>query len=93
VPKIGRLSTAQLLHDLGPRPQENGKLEALENVIVLRGSRESFKNYEWLKVQGSKQSVESFGKARAIVSPDDVCNLQYTSGSTGHPKAAMLTHL
>ena len=27
-----------------------------------------------------------------IVSPYDVANLQFTSGSTGNPKAAMLTH-
>jgi acyl-CoA synthetase (AMP-forming)/AMP-acid ligase II len=27
-----------------------------------------------------------------IISPHDVVNLQFTSGSTGNPKAAMLTH-
>jgi long-subunit acyl-CoA synthetase (AMP-forming) len=27
-----------------------------------------------------------------VVSPHDVVNLQFTSGSTGNPKAAMLTH-
>jgi acyl-CoA synthetase (AMP-forming)/AMP-acid ligase II len=27
-----------------------------------------------------------------IISPFDVANLQFTSGSTGNPKAAMLTH-
>jgi acyl-CoA synthetase (AMP-forming)/AMP-acid ligase II len=27
-----------------------------------------------------------------IISPHDVINLQFTSGSTGSPKAAMLTH-
>lgn len=26
------------------------------------------------------------------LNPHDVCNLQFTSGSTGNPKAAMLTH-
>jgi long-subunit acyl-CoA synthetase (AMP-forming) len=31
--------------------------------------------------------------AEAKVRPDDVCNLQFTSGTTGSPKAAMLTHL
>lgn len=27
-----------------------------------------------------------------MISPYDVANLQFTSGSTGNPKAAMLTH-
>lgn len=27
-----------------------------------------------------------------VISPHDVANLQFTSGSTGNPKAAMLTH-
>ena len=28
----------------------------------------------------------------AEVRPDDVCNMQYTSGTTGFPKGVMLTH-
>ena len=28
----------------------------------------------------------------AQVRPDDVCNMQYTSGTTGFPKGVMLTH-
>ena len=28
----------------------------------------------------------------AQVSPHDVCNMQYTSGTTGFPKGVMLTH-
>ncbi len=28
----------------------------------------------------------------AMVKPDDVCNMQYTSGTTGFPKGVMLTH-
>ena len=36
---------------------------------------------------------EALNAAEANVRPEDVCNLQFTSGTTGNPKAAMLTHL
>jgi long-subunit acyl-CoA synthetase (AMP-forming) len=47
--------------------------------------------YSDLKDEGRKLGPEPL--ERIAVYPDDTCNLQYTSGSTGHPKAAMLTHL
>ncbi len=43
--------------------------------------------------QGNKQSNESLRKAEDLVDAHDVCNLQFTSGTTGNPKAAMLSHL
>ena len=35
---------------------------------------------------------EEFAERRAALSPDDVVNMQYTSGTTGFPKGVMLTH-
>ncbi len=37
-------------------------------------------------------STETIAQMAAAVRPDDVCNMQYTSGTTGFPKGVMLTH-
>jgi long-subunit acyl-CoA synthetase (AMP-forming) len=49
--------------------------------------------YSKLKINGEEIQDWVLSRARSLVDPDDICNLQYTSGSTGNPKAAMLTHL
>ena len=36
--------------------------------------------------------LEKIQRMAADVRPDDVCNMQYTSGTTGFPKGVMLTH-
>ncbi|MEO0131987.1 MAG: AMP-binding protein [candidate division WOR-3 bacterium] len=48
----------------------------------------------WSEFLGLAQNVpdEVFKTACSVVSPDDVCLIQYTSGTTGFPKGAMLTH-
>ncbi|KAH8817446.1 hypothetical protein F5884DRAFT_668161 [Xylogone sp. PMI_703] len=91
-PKIGRASLSELLERLGPYPKKNGKSDALEQIIILRDSLDTFMTYSDLKSEGQTISSTVLENRRRKVSPDDVCNLQYTSGSTGQPKAAMLTH-
>ena len=39
-----------------------------------------------------KVPVEEVYRCAAAISKDDVCNMQYTSGTTGFPKGVMLTH-
>jgi len=41
---------------------------------------------------GSEVSEETLHTRQASVSPHDVAQMQYTSGTTGFPKAVMLTH-
>lgn len=36
--------------------------------------------------------MASIAEKQDLVQPDDPCNIQFTSGTTGHPKAAVLTH-
>ncbi|KAG6006011.1 hypothetical protein E4U21_007437 [Claviceps maximensis] len=73
-------------------------------VVILRGEAGEpgeYRRYEDL-VQSSSQRTEGKGtdadadgllqKAMRRVLPHQVVNLQFTSGTTGLPKAAMLTH-
>jgi long-subunit acyl-CoA synthetase (AMP-forming) len=90
----GRHSNSPLLQEIGPNPLQNKKLDTLEKVIIVRGTVSGFSTYAEEMESGALQiSEEDLAEARLLVNPHDVCNLQYTSGSTGQPKAAMLTHL
>jgi long-chain acyl-CoA synthetase len=66
--------------------------KGLEEVIMLRGQLDGFRNYAALLQAGKEVSSETILEMSSLVRPDDVCNLQFTSGTTGRPKAAMLTH-
>jgi mevalonyl-CoA ligase len=78
---------------------DNRKLiDGLENtvqgpkVVILRGDSGSWTTYNELIASPTYQDVEKLLYATSRVLPHQVCNLQFTSGTTGHPKAAMLTH-
>ncbi|CZS92713.1 related to long-chain-fatty-acid-CoA ligase [Rhynchosporium graminicola] len=88
--KYGRHSNAELLSQLS---EDRNRTPELKTIATLHGTFEKFTTYSDVKDGlSSKISVEEFEAARRLAHTHDVCNLQYTSGSTGHPKAAMLTH-
>ncbi|KAH7370188.1 acid Co-A ligase [Rhexocercosporidium sp. MPI-PUGE-AT-0058] len=88
--KYGRHSNLELLSQLS---ENRAQIPELKTIATLHGTFEDFKTYADVKNDLSLSvSDEEFDIAINLVHTYDVCNLQYTSGSTGHPKAAMLTH-
>jgi long-subunit acyl-CoA synthetase (AMP-forming) len=86
----GRHSNSSLLYQLEEDPEQTPELETL---VMVRGTFNGFPTYhEVLEKISSQASDEQLDAAMEAVNTHDVCNLQYTSGSTGDPKAAMLTH-
>ncbi|KAG2421124.1 hypothetical protein HFD88_000740 [Aspergillus terreus] len=91
-PRIGRHSLEEVLTKLGPRPKENGLSKALEEIVILRGTYANFSTYDEIIKKGLSLPTDALMDRETELHPEDVCNLQFTSGSTGNPKAAMLTH-
>jgi acyl-CoA synthetase (AMP-forming)/AMP-acid ligase II len=67
-------------------------LPDLETVCLIRGSHGSFVKYDTFRQEADVIPAHILDIFDGIISPYDVANLQFTSGSTGNPKAAMLTH-
>lgn len=64
---------------------------ALRRIFVFDPSGET---EDWRAVldAGATVSDEDLDAVSATLDPDDPINIQYTSGTTGHPKAVELTH-
>src|SRR5262249_32234434 len=49
-------------------------------------------SYEQILALADTVSYDALRARQSSLSPDDVCQMQYTSGTTGFPKGVMLTH-
>jgi long-subunit acyl-CoA synthetase (AMP-forming) len=83
--QIGRLDNRPLLKELASDPEA-------PITIILRGDSEGFSTYKDTLQRGGKVSPNLLYAAEERVLPHLICNLQFTSGTTGFPKAAMLSH-
>ena len=68
------------------------RLPFLRNIITVGFRQKGCLTWEEAIELSSQVPVEEVYRMAAAVDKDDVCNMQYTSGTTGFPKGVMLTH-
>jgi len=81
------------LESLTPgEPLYSKNLPFLRNVVTVGFSMPGCLTWEQMLSRSSLVPREEVRRRASLVKPDDVCNMQYTSGTTGFPKGVMLTH-
>jgi len=69
------------------------EMPTLESIII--SCDESLKgafNYEEIFSLATSNSIKNIHSLQDSISPDDFCHVQFTSGTTGDPKAPVQTH-
>ena len=68
------------------------RLPFLRNVITVGFKQPGSLTFPEAMDRAHLVAPEQVARMAAQVRPEDVCNMQYTSGTTGFPKGVMLTH-
>ena len=74
------------------KPLHCKRLPFLRNVITVGFTQPGSLTLEQAMQRAGMVPKEEIAAMAARVRPEDVCNMQYTSGTTGFPKGVMLTH-
>jgi fatty-acyl-CoA synthase len=69
------------------------KLPFLRHVIKIEDEKSAgMSNFKEVSNLSSKEGISMVSDIQNSLSPDDPINIQFTSGTTGNPKGATLTH-
>ncbi|MEO6882151.1 MAG: AMP-binding protein [Mycobacteriaceae bacterium] len=77
--KFKTSSYGDMIAEVGPR------CAALSDVVIIGGDR-------WVELAEGEADESAVADAASALTPEDPINLQYTSGTTGFPKGATLSH-
>ena len=81
------------IKDTAPgEPLHCKRLPFLRNVVTVGFKQAGCLTFDEAMARYKLVSSEQVARMAAAVKPGDVCNMQYTSGTTGFPKGVMLTH-
>jgi len=68
------------------------RLPFLRNIITVESNQKGCYSWDEAIALADSVPVEEVFRRAASINKHDVCNMQYTSGTTGFPKGVMLTH-
>ncbi len=72
-------------------------ISSIKAIISIQpSSHKKLKGFEEVMEMGEEIELEQpdlFDELRSAIQPDDLANINYTSGTTGVPKGVMLTHM
>ncbi|MDN4525421.1 AMP-binding protein [Fictibacillus fluitans] len=72
---------------------KKGEFPFLEKMIFMGNEKhDGMLSWEGMLTAGEDVTDEELAQREQSLHPDDVINMQYTSGTTGFPKGVMLTH-
>ena len=74
------------------KPLHCKRLPFLRNVITVGFRQKGCLTWEESLQYANQVTQEELQRRAVAVDIHDVCNMQYTSGTTGFPKGVMLTH-
>ncbi|KAH1013300.1 hypothetical protein HUJ04_002308 [Dendroctonus ponderosae] len=68
-------------------------MPTLENIVIAGGTNlRGTLNYHDVLNMATEAQVDKVRKLQGSIDPDQLCHLQFTSGTTGQPKAPMQSH-
>ena len=74
------------------KPLHLKRLPFLRNIITVDSRQKGCLTWEDALAMADKVPIEDVYRRAVSLNKHDVCNMQYTSGTTGFPKGVMLTH-